>query len=293
MSEQYPPAPASSTPPQAPQYTFPPQDQPVSGYQGSPTPSTPGSGMAIGAMVLGILGILSFWVPVFNIGAILLAIVGVILGVLAIRGIKRGTQSGKGMAIAGIVLSALTIVGAIVVNVATFAFVKSIEEQTTADLDDAIADLDSAGEPAAEEPPADAEVLPLGESAEVGDYTVTVTSVTLDGNEIVAGANEFNEPPTNQYVVVELDVTYNGTEEAQPYLDLSVVFDGADARQYDESTCMAYLPKDGTDVPTLTTGGQASYQTCMDVPAEAMDGARLFVEPTFSMDEVRAYWAVQ
>ncbi|MFZ5869630.1 MAG: DUF4190 domain-containing protein [Actinomycetota bacterium] len=183
MSEQYPPAPASSTPPQAPQYTFPPQDQPVSGYQSSPTPSTPGSGMAIGAMVLGILGILSFWVPVFNIGAILLAIVGVILGVLAIRGIKRGTQSGKGMAIAGIVLSALTIVGAIVVNVATFAFVKSIEEQTTADLDDAIADLDSAGEPAAEEPPAEAgstssSVDPTGEWPTCDELVPEVVSLS-------------------------------------------------------------------------------------------------------------------
>ncbi len=47
------------------------------------------------------------------------------------------------------------------------------------------------------------------------------------------------------------------------------------------------------DVPTLTKGGAADYQVCMDVPTEAMAGASVFVEETLSFNDSRAYWGVQ
>ncbi|WP_147263107.1 DUF4352 domain-containing protein [Geodermatophilus sp. TF02-6] len=121
--------------------------------------------------------------------------------------------------------------------------------------------------------------VPLGTPARVGDYEVAVTAVILDGDAIVAGANEFNEPPTGRYVVVEATARYVGTDEGNPFWDLSYVFTGTDARQYSDSDCSALLPDDAVDAPTLDPGGSASFQVCMDVPPTAIDGGQLFIEP--------------
>jgi hypothetical protein len=62
--------------------------------------STRTNGQAIASLVLGILGFLT-----------LSAIVGIILGIVALVRIRRVPQKGKGLAIAGIVLSALWLAG--------------------------------------------------------------------------------------------------------------------------------------------------------------------------------------
>lgn len=93
-------------------------------YQPGPPPQQPygdqapeRKGMAVAALVLGILAILGCLIPVLNIFSILLAIVGLILGVLAVRKAKQPTHGGRRMGVAGIVLSVLAIVGAILANV--------------------------------------------------------------------------------------------------------------------------------------------------------------------------------
>jgi hypothetical protein len=129
----------------------------------------------------------------------------------------------------------------------------------------------------------------------VGDeYSVTINSVTLDGTADILAMNEFNEEPSGQYILVDVTAEYTGSEEGDPWIDLSVNFVGSDARQYDSSTCMAVLEKGALDVPTLENGGAADYQLCMDVPADAVEGGKLFVEPIISFDnDSRIYWAVQ
>jgi len=54
-----------------------------------------------------------------------MAIVPIVLGIIALSRIKRSGQAGKGMAIAGIVLGALSIVGWVVVAVLFLAVVQS------------------------------------------------------------------------------------------------------------------------------------------------------------------------
>lgn len=104
----------SGTPPYGPvppQFGAPPYGTPA-GYP--PPPYTYGygyapqqggtNGMAIAAMVCGICGFACL-VP---------GLVGIILGIVALPQIKRSGQSGRGMAIAGIVVGALWIVGFVV-----------------------------------------------------------------------------------------------------------------------------------------------------------------------------------
>ena len=127
-------------------------------------------------------------------------------------------------------------------------------------------------------------MVPLGTPAQIGDYGVAVDAVELDANASVAAANEFNEAPAGQYVVTQLTVTYTGTEEGMPGWDLSAVFHGSDARQYSDAECMAVLADDALDAPTLNPGGTDTFQLCIDVPAEAIAGGQLSVEPTVRCD---------
>lgn len=74
-------------------------------YDAPQTTARPrGSGMAIAALVLGILAVLLCW-TVF--GGVLLGLIAIVLGVIAARRAKRGLADGRGMAIAGIVLGVL------------------------------------------------------------------------------------------------------------------------------------------------------------------------------------------
>jgi hypothetical protein len=58
-------------------------------------------GMAVASMVLGIVGIVFIWVPFLGLIAGVLA---VILGAVALNGVKSGQAGGGGMAITGLVL---------------------------------------------------------------------------------------------------------------------------------------------------------------------------------------------
>jgi hypothetical protein len=298
MSQQFPP------PPPAPQFGAPQEPQfgnsadphvaVPEGFGGAPAPRPLGSGMAVTSFVLGVLAILLCLFPVVDILAILLAIVGGVLGVVALSKVNRGTGAGRGLGIAGLVLSVLAFVGGVGSAIFYAAFVSEVGqtiEESAQDLEDSAADKGVAAEP--EEVEAAADALPLGQSATVGDYQVAITAVNTNANDVIGEFNKFNEAPANQYVLVDLAVTYQGGEEGDPAFDLGLTLQGADARQYDDTACMAVLPKDGMDVPTLTNGGQAEFQFCLDAPPAALDGATLFVEDTMSIRDTRVYWNLQ
>ncbi|WP_448070867.1 DUF4190 domain-containing protein [Georgenia yuyongxinii] len=309
-----------------------PFDQPASPYEqpqyGQPQPprfdqypqqyapqppypaSRPGSGMAIAAFVIGIVALLLAWIPVINVISIVGGIVAVVLGVIAVRKVARGEGGGKGLAVTGIVLAGLAIIGSILINVVFGAVLTEIDKTVQRELGsasavveeevaagDAEAALDAAESAAAaavdgEAAPA-GDALPLGQSAEMGEYTVAVDAVNLNANEVMADPSLFNSAPEHQYVLLDISVVYNGDEEGDPWFDLLFTFGGSDGRQYDDTGCMATEPNSVVDVPTLTNGGAADYQICLDVPAAATDGGEFFVEETLSFDDNRVYWAVQ
>lgn len=96
-------------------------------YYGAPQPTLP-KGMAIAALVLGILALLNCWIPVANIFAIVLGIIALILGILGANKASKGLAAGKGMAIAGIVMGAISILVAIIINIATAALMNYVLE---------------------------------------------------------------------------------------------------------------------------------------------------------------------
>ena len=84
--------------------TTPPQIQP---------PTT--SGLAIAGMVIGIIALLASFAPVIHLGAFILGIVGLALAIAGLVAINTGKKRGKGIAIAGIVTSGLSILLAVLV----------------------------------------------------------------------------------------------------------------------------------------------------------------------------------
>ena len=76
-----------------------------------PAAASGGSGLAIAALVLGILALVTCFTVV---GGVVLGLLAIIFGIIAVRGANRGVRTGKGMAIGGIVTGALGLVLAIV-----------------------------------------------------------------------------------------------------------------------------------------------------------------------------------
>jgi hypothetical protein len=90
--------------------------QPPPGYQGGYQQEQPqgGAGLAIAALIFGILALLTGWTVIIGIPFILL---GLILGFIASSRAKKGRARGRGMALTGIVLSLLGLVSAVLVGV--------------------------------------------------------------------------------------------------------------------------------------------------------------------------------
>lgn len=82
------------------------------------------NGMAIAALVLGIVGALLFLTV---IGGIVLGLLAVILGVIGARKARGGRAPHRGMAIIGAVLGGLGIVGSVVVIALGVSFLNSDE----------------------------------------------------------------------------------------------------------------------------------------------------------------------
>lgn len=103
--------------PGLPPPVYPPSQAGLSGYPGYPPPGYPGypaydpyrpakppgtNGKAIGALIAALIGLLFCGVP---------SVVGLVLGVIAMRETKRTGQDGYGVALAGAVIGGLVTAG--------------------------------------------------------------------------------------------------------------------------------------------------------------------------------------
>lgn len=108
----------SEPPPPPPQYgAYPggyPPPPPYGSYGGypPPAPSAPKNGLGVASLVVAIVGLFTVF------GGIVLGVVAIILGFLGRGRVKRGEATNGGIAVAGIVLGALSIL----VSIAAIAF---------------------------------------------------------------------------------------------------------------------------------------------------------------------------
>jgi hypothetical protein len=94
-------------------YTPPATFNPPS-HQAQDGHARPLSALAVSALVLSIIALVVSWVPIVNNLAFLIAAIGLILGIIAIvKTSAKGRKRGRGLAIAGTVLSVLSLVAVI------------------------------------------------------------------------------------------------------------------------------------------------------------------------------------
>lgn len=135
--------------------------------------------------------------------------------------------------------------------------------------------------------------IPLGQPAEVNDWTVTVLSVNENAADLVAAENEFNDPPIegHQFVMVRVAVTHNGEEPASFWLDTSQGIVGSGGNSFTDRC--GVIPEDLTDEGEMFQGATAEGNLCFSVEAAQLEGATLSVEESIALDSGRVFFALK
>lgn len=155
MATAFPPPPGDGSQ-QPAQYQAPqaPQGQyaPAPGY-GQPqygAPPSKSNGLAITSLVLGIVALITVWLPPL---AIVIALVGAVLGFLGLR--KSAESGGRGLALGGLITSGLALLVSVVLLILTAMFFNAADDelddwedelnQINEQLEEDLQDLDTEG----------------------------------------------------------------------------------------------------------------------------------------------------
>ena len=149
--------------------------------------------------------------------------------------------------------------------------VESSEPSPAASQSTVVVDGDSPSSSATQNPV-------LGSTVSVGDWQVTVTKVTKNANSAIHHANEFNDKPSGQYVLVEYTAKYVGDDrkkDASYYLEWSFT----DSTETVIDPASVVTPADDKDKPTeARKGGTVSLDVVFDINPKKFDGGILSVE---------------
>ena len=135
--------------------------------------------------------------------------------------------------------------------------------------------------------------VPVGTAQQVGDWAVTVVKYTPDATAAVLEANEFNDKPAagETYVLVAVTAKYIGKESGTFWMDVSTKFLGKSGNTFDSP--MASAPKPISAAGEAFPGASVSGNLLFQVPTDQATGGLLIVEPSFSFDEARAFFALR
>lgn len=90
------------------------QPQPQPGAYGEPYSTRPKNGLAVVALVFGIVALLVCWIPVVGL---VLAVVGLILGIVGLRRARKGLATNRGVALGAVVVGVVATVASLVATV--------------------------------------------------------------------------------------------------------------------------------------------------------------------------------
>ncbi len=270
--------------------------------------------VALLALVAGIVALVLAIVPVLGTLAALAALG---LGIVALVGVRRGRHEGGGLAIGGVITSALAVllsVGLLFWSLPRIS--EALSGEPTADEPSATAPPspsaspkapepsveappnDAASEkapPAAPAPPPDASALPpqlmaVGTKVTLGDWEVSVEEVRQDSNAEVVGGRGRNPAPEGKYVGAVVKVGYTGPDIKTVGVEVNWQYLGTDALAYREA--FVYLPG-AEDLPReLRKGDTLTAPVFFDVATDAVAGGVLQVQVTNDVSPYQARWAV-
>ena len=112
----------------------------------------PRSIAAIVALVLGVIALISSWVPIINNLSFIFALVGAVFAVVGLVGTLRGKKSGRGLAIASVVVNVAAVAIVLATQSAYSAAIDEAASGTVQNSDGASAAAPAAGEATSAEP---------------------------------------------------------------------------------------------------------------------------------------------
>jgi len=265
-----------------------PQSPPAP-YPGPPVPAPAkgSNGLATAGFVLGLIGLLASWIPVLNVVGMILGVLGVVLAGVGLAKSKR-TGAGRGLAIAGIVLGALAVIFAIIVNV---AFVNAVDDAVKATTDTSVkAPAASNGSGAPSNEAADNELgtsrekpAPVGSAITGGDWTVTINSVKT------AAKDSMGQTPAKgkTLLLINLTATYNGDDKQGSSAFAHIEFVTAEGNTIDSTSgSTLFIPNDQFDSLAKTfKGASVTGNQMLEVPADGWQNGVLSVSPDMFSDD--------
>lgn len=195
------------------------------------------SAMAVASLVLGIIALLTSLLPIINNLSFLLAALGLIFAVVGLVGCMRGKRSGKGLAIA-----------ALIVNIAAVALVLGSQSVYSAALDDAAS-------PATVDVQSDEQVAQGGDDS--ADSAKQEADYSISDEELDA---------SNEYAAVITGALTNNTDEEKRYIQVEYVIYDAEGAQI--GTALA-------NTNNLKAGGTWKYEAYSTVSPSEVDSWEL------------------
>jgi len=227
------------------------------------TESRRGNGLAIAGFILAIFGIGSM-IPLFGLGAIPFAVLGLIFSVIGLVQARKGAPH-KGLAVAGLVISGLSLL----IGIATNAALGTSDTGNIVNAPMGTADTTGIG---TRENPA-----PLGSEITDGDWTVMVNSVTT------VDEDSWGSFPEAGYVllVINLTATYigNDADGDTPWANVEYVSPSGNTFNSLSSSTM-FIPENQFDsLSRLFNGASTTGNMILEVPAENWQQGTLRVSP--------------
>lgn len=163
------------------------------------------SGLGIAGFVLGIIAAATSFLPILNNGSAIIAVVGLVLAIVGTVSCMRGKKSGKGLAIAGVIL-----------NIAAFAIVLVTQSMYSAAIDDALSGPTVVSQGSEQQA---SQTAPASESSDsatqepvaAGNSITLSNGLVLTVDNVVAGLTNYDGSP-----ITQVTVTYqnNGSDQA-------------------------------------------------------------------------------
>lgn len=157
----------------------------------------PRSGFAIAALVLGTVAAATSFMPIINNASFFIALIGLILAIVAIAGIRKGKNSGKGLAVAGLVLS--IVAGLLVLGTQAFysAVLNEAVDQSTQQLNKMTGDATD-------------DILGVDVEVTIGDYSINKDQYGLVKSDLPVTVTNLLKEPASFWINIEA-VDANGS----------------------------------------------------------------------------------
>lgn len=186
----------------------------------------PRSGFAIAALVLGIVAAATSFMPIINNASFFIALIGFILAIVAIAGIRKGRNSGKGLAVAGLVLS--IVAGLLVLGTQAFysAVLDEAVDQSTQQLNKMTGDATD-------------DILGVDVEVTIGDYSINKDQYGLVKSDLPVTVTNLLKEPASFWINIEA-VDANGSR----INDDTVIINDLGAGQSTKLEAFAFVSSD-------------------------------------------------